>query len=727
MEINNLLNLLDNVKNKGNGRYVSCCPAHKDKTPSLAITETGDRILLHCFGGCSVGDVLGSLGLQMSDLYQNNNNLKEAGSPQLSESQKNLLNEKRLLVEITQNESQKRQLTTDELARMKKAKTTIRKLEGITEMSKSLRKPKTIESSSNNMSDVKQKEPMDEMPIPAGFKVDRSGVYFLKEDKNGDKEQIKVCTFLKVIALTRNEDAGGWGRLLEWYDSDGNYHKWAMPMHMLAKDGSELRGILLDQGLEIGSGQLSKKYLNDYLTMSNPRARAKCVTKTGWHGDSFVLPDAVINNSESEQVVFQGNSENLHFRQSGSLAEWQSNIAKYCSGNSRLMFAVSIPFAAPLLDIVNSDGCGFNFRGTSSEGKTTALRVASSVCGGPDYKQSWRATDNGLEGIAQRHNDTLLALDEMGEVDPNKVGEIAYMLANGVGKQRANKNGESKSKHTWRVLFLSTGEISLADHLGSVGRKAKAGQEVRLIDIPMDTGIYGGFENIHGFNSAAEFSDHLAFDMIRKYHGTVFRLYLEMLIGTLPKRKDRKSFIQVVHKTAQESFADVLPSNASGQVQRVANKFMLVASAGMIASQFKLTGWEPNEPLDAAKKCFKAWLDDRGGTGNKEDQQAIEQVESFFQSHGESRFSDWNNLSSKTINRVGFKKQEEKEITYYVFSNAFRSEICKGFNSSRVAELCMSKGLLKPDSKGGPSHSFKLPDSSKKQRVYIFTKCNTDD
>jgi hypothetical protein len=46
------------------------CPAHADKTPSLSIAETSDgRLLVHDFAGCSVGDVLDSLGLEMSDLY----------------------------------------------------------------------------------------------------------------------------------------------------------------------------------------------------------------------------------------------------------------------------------------------------------------------------------------------------------------------------------------------------------------------------------------------------------------------------------------------------------------------------------------------------------------------------------------------------------------------------------------------------------------------------------
>lgn len=53
-----------------NGSFTACCPAHDDKTPSLAIRETQDgRVLLHCFGGCSVENVLGAIGLEIGDLF----------------------------------------------------------------------------------------------------------------------------------------------------------------------------------------------------------------------------------------------------------------------------------------------------------------------------------------------------------------------------------------------------------------------------------------------------------------------------------------------------------------------------------------------------------------------------------------------------------------------------------------------------------------------------------
>ena len=68
--VDTLLSRLDKVKATGPNRWIACCPAHADKSPSLAIRELEDgRVILHCFAGCPTHDVLAAIGLEFSDLY----------------------------------------------------------------------------------------------------------------------------------------------------------------------------------------------------------------------------------------------------------------------------------------------------------------------------------------------------------------------------------------------------------------------------------------------------------------------------------------------------------------------------------------------------------------------------------------------------------------------------------------------------------------------------------
>ena len=69
MNIESLLSHFDGVKETGHGRFVARCPAHDDRSPSLAIKDGDDgRVLVHCFAGCETEDVLSAIGLTFADV-----------------------------------------------------------------------------------------------------------------------------------------------------------------------------------------------------------------------------------------------------------------------------------------------------------------------------------------------------------------------------------------------------------------------------------------------------------------------------------------------------------------------------------------------------------------------------------------------------------------------------------------------------------------------------------
>jgi hypothetical protein len=88
MDIEILLSRLDKVRSNGNGKWLALCPAHPDKSPSLAIKQTEDgKLLMHCFSGCHVTDIVEALGLNLSDLFPDNTNFnyqKSARPPKFS-------------------------------------------------------------------------------------------------------------------------------------------------------------------------------------------------------------------------------------------------------------------------------------------------------------------------------------------------------------------------------------------------------------------------------------------------------------------------------------------------------------------------------------------------------------------------------------------------------------------------------------------------------------------
>ena len=69
MKADLLLSRLRKVRKSGLGEWVACCPAHEDRSPSLAVKQADDgRVLVHCFAGCSVADIAGAAGVSLADL-----------------------------------------------------------------------------------------------------------------------------------------------------------------------------------------------------------------------------------------------------------------------------------------------------------------------------------------------------------------------------------------------------------------------------------------------------------------------------------------------------------------------------------------------------------------------------------------------------------------------------------------------------------------------------------
>lgn len=69
MSIQTLLSRLDKVKSNGKNRWACACPSHDDKSPSMHIKlEDDGKILINCKAGCDINDIVGAIGMELSDL-----------------------------------------------------------------------------------------------------------------------------------------------------------------------------------------------------------------------------------------------------------------------------------------------------------------------------------------------------------------------------------------------------------------------------------------------------------------------------------------------------------------------------------------------------------------------------------------------------------------------------------------------------------------------------------
>ena len=522
----------------------------------------------------------------------------------------------------------------------------------------------------------------------------KPGVYYCgltagKKDSPPEPFDAWICSPMHIDAVTFDGQSNNFGRLLRFKPTVGKWREWAMPMELLAGDGAQLRGELLAMGVELDPYK-ARQQLPHYLQSEHPKRRIHCALQVGWCGDSFVLPDAVIG-PKSAGVIFQsGERGHEEHTQAGTLAGWRNGIAAKAVGNPLLMLAVSASFAGPLLQRCNSEGGGFHVVGDSSTGKTTLIEAACATWGGPGFKRSWRATANGMEGAAAMFNDCLLALDEISECDPKEVGAIVYALGNGRGKQRASRSGNARGVTRWRCFVISSGERTIATTMQEGGHRAKAGQSMRLLDIPAAK-TYGAWDALHGATSPAAFSDAIK-RAAAQHHGHAGRAFLEKLTFDT---SDLCAMLEEVK--AAPMFAT---DGTEGQDKRAAARFALIGLAGELATDYGVTGWPVGAAGEAAAHGFKLWQSMRG-KGNDERRQILQRVSGFIERHGDGRFSDADTTSDVQIrDRAGWWRDTNGGREYLFTTDGMR-EATKGIDFKRALDVLQeAKALPTPGANG---------------------------
>ncbi|MDK4707955.1 DUF927 domain-containing protein [Kingella negevensis] len=531
----------------------------------------------------------------------------------------------------------------------------------------------------------------EEVSLKPRYKCDKTGVFYIavetgKDGETYEKPPLRLSDSIELIGRGRDTD-GNHYRIIEWRDCLTKQTKTAaLPMAEIGQNWQAL----LKNGITVHSGRRKRELLADYLQTNGLHTPYTVTEKCGWQNGAYVLPNGEIihnpNSKKAERIIYNGDtSQNTAYTVSGSLKEWQDNVAQYASGNSRLLLAIGTALAAPLLAMVGEQNGGFHIYGDSSDGKTTAALVALSVFGNPQaLKMTWRGTDLGFSNAALARNDGLLVLDEIGEAHPKTISKTAYSVINGKSKIQGAKDGGNRTSQEWRVLLFSTGEYSLNAYMKAAAEKWEAGQAVRLPSIPAAK-QYGIYEHLHDFSNGADLSEHLQTATAKQY-GTAGREWIKQLAQIPPER------IQA----AQNAFMQSLPS-LDGQARRVAKRFALVAAALELSGS--ITGLAQGVGMVGIKQCFDDWLA-LNGVGKQEDRQIIENAIAFMQLYAHSpRFASWN--SEITSNEhAGYRKTSQTELDeYWVIPKVFEDEILQGKDVLKGCLVLHGIGWLKKNGK----------------------------
>ncbi|MDS0272071.1 TOPRIM and DUF927 domain-containing protein [Klebsiella quasipneumoniae] len=466
-------------------------------------------------------------------------------------------------------------------------------------------------------------------------------------------------------------------------------------------------------GINVTTKSSLRAILADWLQRSGARELWRVAHATGWQCGAYIMPDGEVIGTPEHPVLFNGRSSAAAgYTVKGTAEDWRGSVAHLVAGNYSMMTATAAALAAPLIGLAGADGFGIHFYEQSSAGKTTTANVASSLYGNPDLlRLTWYGTALGLANEAAAHNDGLMPLDEVGQgSDPVSVSQSAYALFNGVGKLQGAKEGGNRDLKRWRTVAISTGEMDLETFIAGAGRRTKAGQLVRLLNIPLSKAV-----RFHEHRNGKQHADALK-EAYQHHHGAAGRLWIKWLA-------DHQQQATEAVRECEARWRSLIPADYGEQVHRVAARFAILEAALLLSAG--ITGWDAQTCRDAVQHSYNAWLREFG-TGNKEHQQIIEQTEAFLNAYGLSRFAPFPyspaDLPIKEL--AGYRRRQgehdESPISFYTFPATFEKEIAAGFNHKQFAEVLKRAGMLTPPS-SGRGYQRKSPRIQGRQiNVYVL-------
>ena len=535
----------------------------------------------------------------------------------------------------------------------------------------------------------------------------------LDKDTGDINERVEwLCDPLKVVGMGKSEDE--YFAMLEFSPFGATDEVLlALPL----KDIGERTGwqLLRKNGLTVTNNTRLKIELADYLQDCGSKGVWDIVTATGWQNGAYILPNGDIIGQPTRPVYFIGQSANQRgYRVSGTLEDWQREIANNLNGNHSMMLGVACALCAPLIGLVKAESFGVHLFGGSSAGKTTTANIATSIYGHPDeIRLSWFSTPLALANEAQARNDGFMPLDEIGQgANKKQVGDTAYTLFNGIGKMQGAKEGGNRDLMRWRTLAFSTGETDLESYLLTAGLKTHAGQLVRLLNIPIQRATH-----FHHHQDGKTHADHLNFAS-RTYYGAIGRAW----IAYLTEHKDDAE--KLYHKTLSK-WLERLPDDASAQVKRVTNRFALLETALQLATG--LTGWTAEDNSEAMISAFNLWVNEFGFY-SREEKQVIEQVNGWLLRSG-ARFIEYPFKADKADPRdmAGYRLLSNAERgtreKFYIFPQVYIQDVITGFNERQANEILFNAGMLERVNEGrGVRYKIKTPHKidDKRTRCYVL-------
>ena len=517
-------------------------------------------------------------------------------------------------------------------------------------------------------------------------------------------QQEILSSYIAATALIKVKDFYEF-KSFEFIDCDNKLSAIKIPLDYFSGSSDRFEALLRRVGFLLPDSRKRRLILFEYLAAVTPSLRLSGIDKYGWADDLSYFNYGGRIVSKREDVV-NTLSINRNLLLNSDIKRFNQEVTPYLISNNMLIIALCATFTAPLIKVLGIESFGIHYYGSSSSGKSITITLASSIMGSRNYVTNWRATVNGVEGLATNSNDLPLLLDEMSQFkDYSRLESAIMTLINGVGTAKMNKNSELVPPSRWNICVISNGNQT---PMLLTGGKVNVAADIRMFNIPANNPELGVLNELHKFKTSHEFIQYIN----KLAPNPIFYEYLTKVVNLNNNDISRlKKKHGVIAKTL------INGRDVHGQVYRVAEKFAAMQLAGELATELEIWSLPIDEIQKSIKVIFESWIAEFG-SNDKEHEQILEQFTAGLQSKL-AKFIDLQSIGHSTIPDPLFGYYDHE---YYYLTAHAKTTLLNGFNMKYALEILQQKNLLIR----WPNNSFtkvkRIGDRTEK--LYFISKNN---
>lgn len=387
------------------------------------------------------------------------------------------------------------------------------------------------------------------IPVPPSpyYRGDENGGVYLrvkvKDAETGEwTEQIDKIYDYDLYPIKRFRTETIENEVMEvhvWLPRDG-IRKFRLPTMMLA-DNKKLAQALAEKGVvaEYGKGHKVSKFLTDYIRFLQITMAAEIeFSRFGWRDalsaePKFVVGDGYINkNKEVLPATFAPflRDASRTVVQAGDIEQWKKGFMVYDTipNSDPYILTAMLGFAAPLMGLTEYSGMLVNLVGHSGGGKSTALKVMTSVWGEPNPQHVLVTdTDVSVYNFIGYLNSIPVAFDEVTKMEDDRIARFVLNFTSGRGKMRATRDGQNRSNEVeWDTIVCCTSNTSIYDKLAA-SRRGYNAEAMRVFEI-----------NVHASEDQYKEQVDTAIALLRDNYGVAGRAYIGYVIPRAAKIRE---------------------------------------------------------------------------------------------------------------------------------------------------------------------------------------------